>query len=853
MGKERPMPRNPVQFVQNDEAFLQAPDRGQKGEEKDFFEDRDTDFAAHKTALLASLDIIEQTIVRAGHGPATYIRVTMREAALAKSYRPNRELLTPDRYPCVGAGAIGELFFFLPAIYIPELKARIARAQSTVPVQIAKSGRRYRATTRLRSEIGAIERIEIVSAADKRVFSAEAAVQSFLRPTAFPGYLVELFEVPPLQTIASDTTGRRELFGSLFRTLLDLGNGSRSYLLPTVGRTPILELQITRSSAAPALVDLSQIEVKSSDLSAAIPDVDPNVDRHEACLRRLAAHPLVRRIDPPVELSVHEEAGSPTGSADAFPIPVRVAQRQYPKIGVIDSGIGAPLAGWTLGRFDHLQPDDVDVSHGTKVAAIVVAGQGANGPSIAPENDGCDVFDLALFPKLPFNFVYKAGFTDFLEEVEQAVREAKEEHGIRIFNMSINCLTAVQRHSYSTLAARLDAIADRHGVLIVNSAGNLKHDEVRNPWARTPRENLAYFAARTLPDTVCQPTETVRGLSIGALNCPDGPQLPEAPARYSRRGPGLQVGVKPDLVHYGGCGPLRENDPTGLKSADADGATVNVCGTSYAAPLVARTLAELDLLTEQSRATHTLRALTLHHAEIPALLKLRGLKDLARQFAGFGRPPAAIEMLETDDHQITIVFESQLTIGNTKPAIMRFAFEWPAALADPATGGCSGNIRMTLVYDPPLDPAFGAEFARVNLDASLKQRQPDLKDDGSPRRRDGQPSFADQISMIGLPKSVRLPLRERALIDHGLKWWPSKRYEAKFDQRGISPSWRLEVTSVTRAEASFPTDGVPFCVVLTIEDPSGSKPIFQTFRQYLQTRGTRIGDIRTAQRLRQRQ
>jgi hypothetical protein len=847
------MPHNPVQFVQNDEAFLQAPDRGQKGEEKDFFEDRDADFAAHKAALLAALDIVDQIITRARHGPATYIRVIMREAALAKSYRPNKELLTPDRYPCVGAGAIGELFFFLPATYIAELRARIARAQNTVPTQIAKSGRKYRATTRLRSEVGAIEQVEVVPAADKRLFSAEAAVQSFTQPTTFPGYLIELFEIPPFHTIASDTTGRRELFGSLFRTLLDLGQGARSYLLPTVGRTPMLELQVTRSSAPPSLVDLSQIEATSSDLPPTTPDVDPNIDRHEICLRRLAAHPLVRRIDPPIELSIHEDAGSPAGSAEAFPIPVRINDRKYPKIGVIDSEIGAPLANWTLGRFDHLQPADLDVSHGTRVAGIVVAGQGANGPAIAPESDGCDVFDLALFPKLPFNFVYRSGFTDFLEEVEQAVREAKEQCGIRIFNMSINCLTVVQRHSYSTLAARLDAIADRHGVLIVNSAGNLKRDETRTPWGRTPRENLAYFATRTLPDTVCQPTETVRGLSIGALNCPSGLQLAEAPARYTRRGPGLQVGVKPDLAHFGGCGPLRDSDPTGLKSAGADGTIVNVCGTSYAAPLVARTLAELDLLTEQSRAMRTLRALALHNAEIPAPLKLRGLKDLGRQFTGFGRPPAAIDMLETDDNGITIVFESQLTIGSTKPAIMRFQFEWPQSLVDPATGACSGDVRMTLVYDPPLDPAFGAEFTRVNLDASLKQRQPDLKKDGKPRRKDGKASFADQISLIGLPKSARLPLRERALIDHGLKWWPSKRYEAKFDQRGVHSSWRLEVTSVTRAEASFPTDGVPFCVVLTIEDPSGIKPIFQTFRQYLQTRGTRIDDIRTAQRIRTRQ
>jgi hypothetical protein len=367
----------------------------------------------------------------------------LREAALAKSYRPNTALLTPDRFPCVGAGAIGELFFFLPMIYIGDLKARITRAEATVPVVTSRTGRVYRTTTRLRSEVGAIERIEIVSAAGKRVFSATAGVQSLLEPTAFPGYLIELFEVPPLDAIANDTWGRRELFNSLFKVLLSLGNGARSFLLPSVGRTPILELQLTRSTAAPALVDLSQIETTSSELPASTPDVDPNIERHEAALLRLADHPLVRRIDPPVQLVLSENAGGAPAAPRTFTIPAHVTTRTYPRIGVIDSGVSASLAAWTLGRFDHLQPNEVDPSHGTKVATLLLAGQAANGPAIAPEPDGCEIYDLALFPQLPFNLVYKAGFTDFLEEVEQGVREAKEAHGIRIFNMSINCQTAV--------------------------------------------------------------------------------------------------------------------------------------------------------------------------------------------------------------------------------------------------------------------------------------------------------------------------------------------------------------------------------------------------------------------------
>jgi hypothetical protein len=291
---------------------------------------------------------------------------------------------------------------------------------------------------------------------------------------------------------------------------------------------------------------------------------------------------------------------------------------------------------------------------------------------------------------------------------------------------------------------------------------------------------------------------------------------------------------------------MSDKETTGLRSAGVDGLFTNVCGTSLAAPLVSRTLAELDVRTAQARAPRTLRALMLHNADLPKVLQARGLREIGRQLAGFGRPAAAASMLEFDDHQITLVFESQLTAGTTKPAIMRFAFSWPDVLVDQATGACTGKVRMTLVYDPPLDPAFGAEFARVNLDASLKQRQP-------VNRKDGKPSFSDQTSMLGLPKTANMGLSERALIDHGLKWWPTKKYQANLSDNGTSPEWRLEVTSLTRAESTFPADGVPFSVVLTIEDPDGKKPLFQTFRRYLQTRNVQVDDIRTAQRLRARQ
>src|SRR6185437_11397239 len=112
--------------------------------------------------------------------------------------------------------------------------------------------------------------------------------------------------------------------------------------------------------------------------------------------------------------------------------------------------------------------------------------------------------------------------------------------------------------------------------------------------------------------------------------------------------------------------------------------------------------------------TRTLRAFAIHSAKTPAPLQSRSLRDVARQFVGYGQPSDAKSMLETDDHSITLVFESRLTAGEKRPAILRFPFVWPASLVDPSTRACRGTVRMTLVYDPPVDAAFGTEFVRVN-------------------------------------------------------------------------------------------------------------------------------------------
>ncbi|WBO23365.1 S8 family peptidase [Sphingomonas abietis] len=840
------MPNNPVQIVLNDDSFIRAPDPGRAGPDKDFFEKNDQAFLKHKLTLLTRLDEIDARLAASRFGPVTYVRVRMRVEAIAKSYRPNRALFLADQFPCVGAGAPGELFFRMPRIHIARLRGRFETAEPAGETRISsKTGKPYHYVTRARSELGAIESIEITSPEGKRGFAAAAAVDAMLDPSAASGYIVELFEQRPLEvTSSADILGMRQSFETLQHDIAQLGNGTYAALLPSPGGVPSIELLVTTAPTRPLIEDRRAIRGELS-LVPPVADVDADVSRHEHVLTVIAAHPLVRRIRFPVLL---QPSDAPTATAPGnFEVPARVATGAYPKVGVIDTGICPLFAGWVRDRYDYLDVDDCDPTHGTLVAGILTGARGHNGTEIGRELDGCDIVDIPLLPRGRFLDTYgQRGFEAFLEELEAAVVEARDDHNVRIFNMSLNITSPVEQNLYSIYAARLDEIQDRQGVLIVNSAGNLSGAEWRSAWPRTPRQALAALASRSAPDTIFMPCESVRALAVGALNPPGGTHLEGAPATYSRRGPGLRVGVKPDLAHYGGTGDSASPNSTALVSCAQDGSRVETRGTSFAAPLVAKTLATLDAMTEQKLETRTLRAFAIHNAAVPECLAHRSLKDVSRQFVGFGQPSDAASMLETADHSITLVFESRLSIGEKRPAILRFPFAWPASLVDPGTRACRGDVRMTLVYDAPIDQAFGTEFVRVNLDAKLRQRQP-------VDRSDGLPSFHDQITQAFLPKSAGTTPPERALISHGLKWWPTKRYAARFGEGvGSSTEWQIQVESIVRAEAQFPAEGVPFSLIVTIEDPEGAQPIFQELRRQLVTQRVDLHDIRTAVRVRAR-
>ena len=770
------------------------------------------------------------------------MRVKLRDRAFAKSHRPVRALFRPEMFPSVGAAGLGEIYYFAEGHQLAELVDAVSEAEPITNWVETDEGKFEARPSIARSEVGAIEDISIPDPVTKRRFDAQTAV-AWLSDTHTGGYyLVELFENPRnverrVPHVASVATYEQSLSKSLERLVEALGDGVVAWRLPEAGGETPIALKLT-AQPAPAFLSTARPP------NAALARIDTNPTRHEDALQRLVQHPSVRRISLPLRVELSDVDGTPTTAVAS--LPVRSPNIRYPKVGIVDSGIGVALGPWVIGRHDYLDSDDVDQEHGSFVGGLIVGAASLNPALRGLEADGCDLVDLALFPKGDFYDSYRNGFDDFLVEMDQAIAEGARNHGIRVVNLSINAVSAVESDHYSYYAARLDQISAKHDVIIVNSAGNLGGGGLRAPWPKRPIDAVRYFAARTDADTIFKPTESSRSISVGAINPPGCSLHHEGlPTTYTRRGPGLRVGCKPDVAHFGGNDGTGTNPSHQLASISPIGKVLTDCGTSFAAPLVSKTLAALDNEIEGYLPAHTLRALMIHNCMTPPALTARGLSTLARQFVGFGVPIETSRMLVTDDNSITLVFQSIIPNDDARPKVLRFEFDWPQALVDPSTGACKGESTATLVYEPPIDRAYGAEFVRVNLDAKLQQRQPDP-------RKDGSPSYRDRFDQSFLPKTAGQPVPEKELINQGLKWWPTKRYRAKFGDNGIGQSsqWRLEVAATRRSETKFPGQGVPFSLIVTIRDPNGVAPVFQQMRRVLQAGRVQLTDLRTHQRIR---
>ncbi len=825
------MANSPIQIVLNTNDFITVWDRNGGGPHKDFYEDKDQAFVLHRDSISSQLFDIKRAINENAFSGITYAKLTLKQSALAKSHRPTSAMFRKDIAPVVGGGDLGELFVELTASSINKITSKMEDVETETRWKTDKNGKEVAHPSELRSEIGAIEEIRAYTASDKRKFSVNDGFKWLSQPQTGGAYIIELFETPPPRHDWDNLTEEKlSLFKSFIDGLTKFNQGIvASRVADNTRNQPLLGIKLEESSA-PANIQWLETQSISKRRNTFI-KISQDVSRHTDLLNFLDNHPLVKKILLPPIITKSDNPQFSSDSTKKFNVPKVKKDKLYPKIAIVDGGVSDVLNEWVEEKWGFLGDTDKDEEHGTFIAGLLVSGNELNGLEVCKESDGCKIIDLDLLPKTSSFENYYLNPLLFFQELEIAVKELKARTGVRIFNFSLNIEEHVSSDGYSPAAKMLDKIAEDNDVVFVISAGNTGVNDFRKEWPSDAIDALSILAS-SKNDIIKTPAESCRNISVSALNPPNMKGIiPFAPSNYSCRGPGIRVGLKPDLAHVGGAGTRITGKGHGLHSIDTNGNITNGCGTSYAAPNVAKTLACLDEAIEGEVSRESLIALAVHHATLPKVLQDKKFKEIAKHLVGFGTPKDSDSILKGNDHSITLVFANRIHDGKR----MSFNFTWPPSLV--RSGKCFGYARLTLVSTPPFDYRYGAEFVRVNIDAHLRQEQKDGRYNG-------------KLKSIYLPDNSGNPLYEKNQISHSFKWSPIKVYEGNFS-RGIgeSTSWKLEVDYLARSGESVPRSGVPFTALLTIADPDGEAPIFNDMRQSLQSFGVQTVDIRNAARI----
>jgi hypothetical protein len=657
---------SPIQVVLNPENYEEAREAGGGGGRKDFFARRDSEFRVHRAALIGQIDAISGVLSAQSQGDVGFVKIILRREAWAKSHRPVVTLFRNDRTPVVGGGDLGVMIIEARPGTLRQVAAEIARAETHTQMHFNEQKQRDepRPSSR-KSETGAIDRIELYGPSDRRSFSVEEAVAWLSNPMTGSSYQVELFDSPPPRSEWDRLDGgHRLLVESFVAGFNALEHGLSVERLPNYRhKQAILSVRLDQSSDHPVL-HLNEAPMSERRRELAV--FNPDAGRHARLLAFLDSHPLVRRIELPGVVVRTTGASAPTSRTRPtnMTIPIRQSGRTHPRLGIIDGGISEALSNWVIDRWNVLADEDTDLAHGTFIGGLAAVGGALNGPETCPEPDGAELVDVAVFPNErkagAFASYYPEGLPQFFDEMETAISDACARHGVRVFNMSLNILQPATPDRYSPHAARLDQIAETNNAVVFISAGNIHTQDLRAEWPSDATAALANLV-NSRNDSLLTPAESARNVAVAALNPPghDG-CVPFAPTRFSRRGPGLRAGVKPDLAHIGGAGSQHPVIGHGLFSILPDGTIIDGCGTSYASPLVAKTAAVLDHAIEGEVSRETLIGLLVHHAEMPVPLRAKALAPIARHMVGFGMPPSADRILETGAHAITLVFASRI-------------------------------------------------------------------------------------------------------------------------------------------------------------------------------------------------
>jgi serine protease AprX len=463
----------------------------------------------------------------------------------------------------------------------------------------------------------------------------------------------------------------------------------------------------------------------------------------------------------------------------------------YPRVAIVDSGIGSNnlyLKDWIEDVDNYVIESNQDNYHGNFVAGIINYGHILNENIYNVVDTGVMLLDVTVLPDPKKERVRE---DDLLASLEQALEDYSDTY--KVWNLSLSsrrqCTGFV-----SEFTASIDELQKRFGVLFVIAAGNASNNALKR---------------------IALPADSIRSVTVGsiALNSTRHDQVEKnMVVPYSRKGPGVGLSIKPEVVHFSG-NPI--NSP--IYSVDSNGKKIGDFGTSFSTPLVSAILGEYFSLYPQSMTPLMAKTILIHGAENP--LGKNRIKDISTHYDyGYGLPRRITDILYGDEHEITLLFEGEIDSSRGTNWVKIDEFPFPESFYDEGSQKIKGNILVTMGYDTPLDPRYGSEYCRCNLDIRIRTRV----NDSFKKITDG--SKTDDASFEAK--------WERDRITSESKWSNIKQVEFK------SPNGRqgtneliLEVLPTWRNLDE--KERIPFVIALTIRDPKRELPVYKEITQKL--------------------
>ncbi|WP_458408148.1 S8 family peptidase [Anaerotignum sp.] len=498
-------------------------------------------------------------------------------------------------------------------------------------------------------------------------------------------------------------------------------------------------------------------------------------------------------------------------------------------IGIIDGGISDNnpyLQPYIIAREEYVNEAYRNPHHATFIASTIQYGNLLNDIS-SPTSHRFKFVDIIAIPNSDKNFGPTDTITEYdLMDIIEEVME-KHSHTTKIWNISLGIESKPCCGIMSDLGIFLDYIQDKYHVQIFVSIGNINDPPLRN-WP--PQDGLGEH------DRLISPADSVRAITVGSValfESDDSIVKSNEPSPFSRRGPGANYIVKPDIVDYGGnLSATYSIDGLGIKGLDPSGNIIEGNGTSYSTP---RALQKFASIYEEMVESDILlaKAMLIHSARMNSRELLDENPDYIKYY-GFGIPsPNVQEILQCSEDEVTLVFKQKISPGSH---LEMYDFPYPKSLIK--NNKYIGEIGMTLAYLPPLDEQYGREYCRTNIDVSFGTYS---------HLPNGKLDYKGQV-----PLETKWDEKfELSRVEHGFKWSPIKSYYRKL-KTGIklADGWKLRIDMTARNGIYIPSQ--EFVLIVTIKDPNHND-IYSEIVTGLRERGYITNNLETRYQTRQRQ